>query len=234
MSNTNQFGQIVGDSVPNWKGSSLPEDVVLTGRTCRIERLNVAKHSDDLFEAYGHSHPRDFQYTRIGPLATLEEHRKWAEASANSVSERHYAIIDLATNKAVGTIALMHIDATNGVIEVGYVRFSALLKRSTLSTEAQYLLMAYVFDKLGYRRYEWTCDNLNVPSRNAAERLGFTLEAVFRKHKVIHGRNFDTACFAIIDDEWPALKKAFQMYLAPENFNDQGKQNKSLKECREK
>lgn len=227
---TNQFGQPVGDPVPNWRGCLSPKDEILSGRTCRLERLNVAKHSDDLFEAYSKSDPRDFTYTFAGVLATMDEHRKWAENAANSLDPRHYAVIDRATNKAIGTIALLRIDPTNGVIELGFVRFSALLKRTTLSTEARYLLMSYVFDQLGYRRCEWKCDTFNVPSRNAAERLGFTFEGIFHKHFVINGRNWDSAWFAITDDKWPAIKRAFEKWLDPENFNDQ---IKSLKECRE-
>ena len=224
MPSTNEFGQPVGDLVPDWKGCPPPEDIVLTGRTCRIERLNAAKHADDLFEAYSHSDPRDFTYTTAGLIETLDEYREYAKKIASLSDPRHYAVIDLVTNKPVGTIALFRTDADHGVIEVGYVRFSALMKRSVQSTEAQYLLMSHVFDELGYRRYEWTCDIFNEPSRNAALRLGFTFEGIFRKYKVMHGRDYDIAFLSITNDQWPAIKRGFQAWLAPENFNEQGQQ----------
>ena len=126
----------------------------------------------------------------------------------------------------------MRMDPTNGVIEVGFVTFSPLLKRTPISTEAQYLLMAHVFDELGYRRYEWKCDSLNAPSRAAAERLGFKFEGIFRQATVYKGRNRDTAWFSILDTEWPAQKQAFQAWLAAENFDEQGQQRKSLGDLR--
>jgi RimJ/RimL family protein N-acetyltransferase len=120
------------------------------------------------------------------------------------------------------------------VIEVGFVTFSPLLKRTPISTEAQFLLMAYAFDELGYRRYEWKCDSLNGPSRAAAERLGFTFEGIFRQVVVYRGRNRDTAWFSILDKEWPALKQAFVAWLSPENFDEQGQQHASLSELRKR
>ncbi|ONQ53145.1 GNAT family N-acetyltransferase, partial [Burkholderia cenocepacia] len=133
-----------------------------------------------------------------------------------------YTVIDRATGRAVGTLALMRIDPANGVIEVGSVTFSPLLKRTPVSTEAQFLLMKYAFDTLGYRRYEWKCDDLNAPSRKAAARLGFRYEGTFRQAIVYRGRNRDTAWFSIIDGEWPDVRAAFEAWLAPENFDAEG------------
>ena len=137
-------------------------------------------------------------------------------------------MIDLASGKAVGTLALMRIDPANAVIEVGYVIFSPALQQSALSTEAQYLLMAYAFDALGYRRYEWKCDDLNLPSRRAAERLGFVYEGTFRQAVRYKDRSRDTAWYAIIDGQWPVLKVAFDAWLAPSNFDGQGRQRQPL------
>lgn len=137
-------------------------------------------------------------------------------------------MIDRATNRAVGTLALMRIDPANGVIEVGSVTFSPLLKRTPASTEAQYLLMKYAFDTLGYRRYEWKCDDLNAPSRKAAVRLGFRYEGTFRQAIVYKGRNRDTAWYSIVDGEWPAVAAAFEAWLSPDNFDTQGSQRQSL------
>ncbi len=200
---------------------------------CRLERLDVERHARDLFAAYRAAPDgRDWTYLGVGPFDDEAKYRQHAEAAARSTDPRHYAVIDRNTGKAVGTLALMRIDPTNGVIEVGHVTFSPLLKRTPISTEAQFLLMSYVFDELGYRRYEWKCDSLNAPSRAAAQRLGFTFEGVFRQALVYKGRTRDTAWFSILDTEWPAHKQAFQAWLAQENFDEQGRQRKSLDELR--
>ena len=139
-------------------------------------------------------------------------------------------MVDRTTGKAVGTLALMRMDPGNGVIEVGHVTFSPKLQRTALSTEAQYLLMRRVFDELGYRRYEWKCDSLNAPSRATAQRLGFQFEGIFRQAVVYKGRTRDTAWFSIIDSEWPARRAAFERWLAPENFDENGVQRRRLGE----
>lgn len=232
MSYTNKFGQPIGKPMPDWNGCPQPTDVTLTGRLCRVERYKIAKHADDLYAAYSQSDGRDWTYLFDGPFATREEYYVFAEVCEKSTDPRHYAVIDLSTNKAIGTMSLLRIDPKHGVIEVGCISFSPLLKRSTLSTEAEYLMMAYVFDDLGYRRYEWKCHSLNEPSRRAAVRLGFSFEGVFRDHMIIKGHARDTAWFAITADQWPAQKAAFQAWLAPENFDEHGKQIKSLTELR--
>ena len=92
------------------------------------------------------------------------------------------------------------------------------------ATEAQYLFARYVFDVLGNRRYEWKCNNLNAPSKRAAERFGFTFEGVFRQHMIVKGRNRDTAWFSMLDGEWPARKAAYERWLSPDNFDASGRQ----------
>jgi RimJ/RimL family protein N-acetyltransferase len=137
-------------------------------------------------------------------------------------------VVDQATGNAVGTLSLMRIDPAHGAIEVGNVTFSPLMKRTPVSTEAQYLLMKFVFDALGYRRYEWKCDALNAPSRQAALRLGFSFEGIFRQAVIYKGRSRDTAWFSIIDSEWPARRAAFERWLAADNFDASGQQRSKL------
>jgi RimJ/RimL family protein N-acetyltransferase len=136
-------------------------------------------------------------------------------------------VID-AGGRAVGIATLMEIRPAMRVIEVGHIVYSPLLQRTPLATEAQYLLARYVFETLGYRRYEWKCNALNAPSRRAAERFGFTFEGVFRQHLIVKGRNRDTAWFSMLDSEWPARKAAFERWLSPENFDAAGQQKTSL------
>jgi RimJ/RimL family protein N-acetyltransferase len=138
-----------------------------------------------------------------------------------------YAVVNAAGN-AVGIIALMEIRENSRVIEVGNVLYSPALQRTPLATEAQYLLARYVFEILGYRRYEWKCDALNAPSQRAARRYGFTSESIFRQHRIVKGRNRDTAWFSMLDTEWPTRKAAFERWLAPDNFSAEGRQITSL------
>jgi hypothetical protein len=93
-------------------------------------------------------------------------------------------------------------------------------------------LMRYLFDGLGYRRFEWKCDALNEPSRQAALRLGFTYEGRFRNHMVIQGRNRDTDWFSVTDAEWPPVRTAMQSWLQPDNFDEAGRQRLALSQVR--
>ncbi len=230
---TNEYGQPVGAPVTGWTARPLPSAETLEGAYCRLERLHAERHAADLFAAYGTAPDwRDWTYLPNGPFEEPQAFLRYIEAAAKSADPRHYAVIDKRTGKAVGTLSLMRIEPNHGVIEVGAVVFSPLLKRTPISTEAQFLLMEYAFDELGYRRYEWKCDSLNAPSRAAAERLGFKFEGIFRQVVVYKGRSRDTAWFSIIDKEWPALKRAFRAWLAPENFDDQGGQRASLRDLR--
>jgi RimJ/RimL family protein N-acetyltransferase len=139
-----------------------------------------------------------------------------------------HAVVDLKTGKAVGVASYLRIDPRNGVIEVGSINYSPALQRSAAGTEAMYLMMKRVFDELGYRRYEWKCDNLNAASKRAAKRYGFTFEGVFRQAVIVKGRNRDTAWFAIIDKDWPAIKAGFEAWLSPENMDSDGQQDRPL------
>ena len=158
----------------------------------------------------------------------MESYRDWATAAAQSTDPRHYAVIDHATGLALGTLSLMRHDPAHGVIEVGNVVFSRALQRTPISTEAQYLAMRYVFDDLGYRRYEWKCDSLNAPSQRAAARLGFSYEGIFRQAVVYKGRNRDTAWFGLVDRDWPGVRDAFERWLDPANFDAEGNQRQAL------
>jgi RimJ/RimL family protein N-acetyltransferase len=133
---------------------------------------------------------------------------------------------------AVGFAAYLRIQPRDGVIEIGSIVFSPRLQRTTAATEAIYLMLRNVF-ALGYRRCEWKCDDLNAPSRAAADRLGFTYEGTFRQATHYKGRNRDTAWYAIVNREWPALDGVFQRWLAPDNFDDDGVQRQSLGKMRE-
>jgi RimJ/RimL family protein N-acetyltransferase len=159
--------------------------------------------------------------------------RDYLARIAASADPLHFAIVDRSSRLAVGTAALMRVEPAHGVIEVGSVNYSPLLKRSRAGTEAMYLLMRYVFDNLHYRRYEWKCDSLNGPSRAAAIRYGFHFEGIFRKALVYKGRSRDTAWFSVVDEEWPQIRSAFETWLDPENFDAAGQQRRALAAIRD-
>jgi RimJ/RimL family protein N-acetyltransferase len=228
----NQFNQPVGHSLPHWNGCDVPTQSVLNGQYCRLERVSAA-HADDLFEAYQlPGSEKDWTYLPAGPFNDRPEFERHFNAILASVDPLHYAVVDLATGKAIGTVALMRIDAKNGVIEMGWVVYSRALMRTSMATEAQFLLMSYVMDNLHYRRYEWKCDSLNEGSRKAALRLGFKFEGLFRNATVYKGRTRDTAWFSIIDEEWPEVRNALVSWLSSDNFDNQGQQRQSLNEIR--
>ncbi|MBT2794213.1 GNAT family N-acetyltransferase [Paraburkholderia strydomiana] len=225
----NAFEQPIGAPLPDWNGAKPPARTPLAGRYCRIEPVNVEAHAADLFDAY-RSAPdaRDWTYLAIGPFETVDAYREHLTRIAASADPLHYAVIDATSGKAVGTLALMRIDPANGVIEVGHVTYSPRLKRTRVATEAMFLLMQYVFDELGYRRFEWKCDSLNEPSRAAALRYGFTFEGIFRQAIVYRQRSRDTAWFSVIDSEWPALCPSYTRWLDNSNFDAEGRQVERL------
>ena len=225
---TNSFGQAIGFPIPQWSPRPRPSREVLEGRYCRLERLDPAQHTADLYDANSADDGRGWTYLPYGPFSSQEDYAEWVKGAAASQDPLFYAIIDKASRRAVGVAALMRIDPANGVIEVGNIKYSLALQRTVAATEAMYLLMQYVFDELGYRRYEWKCDSLNEPSKAAAVRLGFTYEGTFRQAVVYKGRNRDTTWFSIIDREWPALKSAYGQWLAPANFDADGRQRRRL------
>jgi RimJ/RimL family protein N-acetyltransferase len=201
-----------------------PGAVTLTGRFGRLERLDP-RHATDLWKALSVDE-RLWTYMFYGPFADAGAFTNFLEKIAALEDQVYYAIVD-RDGHAAGWAALVEIRPAARVIEVGSIVYGPALQRTALATEAQYLLARYVFETLRYRRYEWKCNALNVPSRRAALRLGFTFEGIFRQHMIIKGRSRDTAWFAMLDSEWPRARSAFERWLQPENF-DGGQQRRSL------
>ncbi|MGS4822779.1 GNAT family N-acetyltransferase [Raoultella terrigena] len=232
MSQHNHFGQPIGDALPDWQPRPAPQRHTLQGRLCYLEPL-AGKHAEALFAAHQLApDTRSWTWLLREPDSSVEEFSAWVASVAELSDPLHFAVIDRQTRQPVGSLALMRIDANNGVIEVGHVHFSPLLSRTAMATEAHWLLMRYAFDTLGYRRYEWKCNSLNEPSRRAARRLGFHYEGRFRQALVIKGHNRDTDWFSIIDAEWPQIDSAMQRWLASDNFSADGQQIRTLESLR--
>jgi RimJ/RimL family protein N-acetyltransferase len=225
----NHLGQPVGFPVPGWTPRPAPPRTPMVGRFCTAKPLDAANHAGELFEANAEDREgRNWTYYNYGPFATLDDYRRWVDGSCADATRLFHAIVDRTSGKAVGVAAYANIQPVYGTIEVGALNFSPHLQRRPAATEAMYLMMRRVFDELGYRRYEWKCDSLNLPSRAAAARLGFRYEGLFRQAMITRGNNRDTAWYSIIDREWPILRIAFEAWLDPSNFDADGRQLRNL------
>ncbi|CAJ2503193.1 Uu.00g105870.m01.CDS01 [Anthostomella pinea] len=232
---SNPLGPIVGGSTARRPSPATK----LTGRYITMVGLSP-KHVEAFYpHLSGHENAHLWDYMGDGPFYDIADFRANVEAKAVSKDPVFWAIIPsdqpLSANGSdniVGAASLMRIDTNNRCIEVGTIMFSPQLQRTHAATEAMYLLAKHAFEDLGYRRYEWKCNALNAPSRRAALRLGFTFEGIFRKHMVVKGRNRDTAWYAMVDDEWPEVKRALEAWLNPANFDEHGIQLQRLEEMR--
>lgn len=215
----------------DWRPVRAPERAPLEGATVILEPLDPARHADDLYAASVGA-DETWLYLPYGPFQSKDEFVAWLTRHASTADPLAFAIVDRASGRALGITTLMSIVPEHGVIEIGHIWLSPALQRTRQATDALYVQARYAFDVLGYRRLEWKCDAANAPSRRAAERFGFVFEGVFRQHRVIKGRNRDTAWFSITDAEWPSRRAAFEAWLAPENFDSRGAQRRSLADIR--
>jgi RimJ/RimL family protein N-acetyltransferase len=228
----NQFGQPIGWPLEAWTPRPRPPREPMAGRFCRLVPVEPARHAAEIFADAGDpAHDPLWTYMAYGPFRYETEYRQWLDGIAASEDPLFHAIIDAATSKAAGVASYLRIDPAAGSIEVGHIFLGPRLQRSTAATETMYLMMRRAFDELGYRRYEWKCDALNAPSRRAALRLGFQFEGIFRQATVYKQRNRDTAWFAVTDRDWPRLKAGFEAWLAPGNFDTEGRQKTALEAC---
>lgn len=212
-----------------WQGVPRPQRVTLDGLYARLEPLDPARHGNDLYAAAIAPGAEDrFRYLFETVPSNRADFDAWLAKVAVSEDPLFFAVIDKATGKAEGRQALMRIDPTHGVIEIGSIHWGPAMARSRVATEALFLFARYAFETLGYRRFEWKCHNGNAPSKRAAERFGFTFEGIFRQHMVAKGANRDTAWFSIIDGEWPGLAAAYGRWLDPANFDGTGQQRQRL------
>ena len=224
----------MGD-LSHWAGCQRPDGRTLEGRFVRLEKLDAGKHGDELFLAATMGDAGDrFRWLAELPPVDRSAFQPWLETAEASLDPLYYAVIDKRFGKVAGRQTLMRIDQANGVIETGHIFWSAMISRTPATTEAFYLFARHIFDDLGYRRFEWKCNNRNEPSKRAALRYGMEAEGVFRQAGVVKGENRDTAWFSMLDGEWPVCKAAFETWLAPENFDAEGRQKKQLGELRAK
>lgn len=218
--------------VEHWTAVPTPSAQVLEGHFIRLEKLDPARHGDDLWRALQGpgADPKLWDYLPYGPFTERTAFDAWLDNHAAQSDPYFFSVIDKASGQVQGILSLMSIVPAQGRIEIGHVTFGAPMQRSPKSTEAVYLLAKESF-ALGNRRLEWKCNNENARSKQAAERLGFQFEGVFRQHMVVKGINRDTAWYSILDSEWPQVAAGFERWLAPQNHGPEG-QVHSLVECR--
>ncbi len=216
----------VGPIVPDWTPPPLPDGAPLGGRYAALREMAAEEHAALLYRAFG-GHDWVWDYMPAGPFASAAQFHRWMRENAARDDILFYAIRDLETGEWGGFASYLRMKPASGSIEVGYIAMAPQLQRTRAATEAMYLMMKWAFEN-GYRRYEWKCDALNRGSRRAAQRLGLSYEGVFRQATIVKGRNRDTAWFAAIDKEWPALDEAFQLWLSPQNFDPEGRQIERL------
>jgi RimJ/RimL family protein N-acetyltransferase len=222
-------GLPVGPVVTRSESAQRPERIVLHGRYCRLEPLDPDAHGDQLFAA---STPVDaaarFLYLPVEAHPDRADFDAWITSRATSIDPMYFVVIDNETNLIGGRQSFLRIDPPNQSIEIGDIYWGPSIARTRITTEANFLFATYAFDVLGYRRYEWKCNALNAPSKVSAIRFGFSYEGLFRRAAIVKGRSRDTSWYAMIDEEWPAIKRAYEDWLDPGNFDDQGQQRTSL------
>lgn len=217
----------------NWSPRPWPGSEPIEGRTVTVEPIVDERRFGELYEAFSRDEPEMWRWLAYGPFESEAQFRDFAARTYLAGDQMFHAVIPHDTGHAAGVASLMRIDRANGVVEIGNIALSRGLRGSRASTEMQYLMMGRVFDELGYRRYEWKCNDRNEPSKRTARRLGFRYEGLFRQHMIVKGENRDTAWFSVLDAEWPALKAAFEAWLDPSNFDADGRQKRPLETFRE-
>lgn len=223
-STRNHLGQSIGIPLPDWVPPPDPQRAPMQGRLCRLEPLDIDRHAGALFAADAADREAwTWTYLAYGPFPDLASYRAWLSTTCLGDDPLFVTIIDLADGQPAGLASYLRIAPKSGSIEVGHIHYSPRLQQRPAATEAMYLMMQWAFES-GYRRYEWKCDALNAASRAAAQRLGLSFEGIFRQATVYKGRNRDTAWYAAIDAEWPALRQAFETWLDPDNFDSAGRQ----------
>ena len=213
-----------------FKKAKLPSKKKLEDKFSILEPMETNKHATDLYKNFSKDKKNIiWTYLPYGPFKNLNQFKKWLKSYCLDKDPFFYAIYSKRFKTFCGMASYLSMNPEHGSIEVGHINYSPLLQNTAEGTEAMYLMMKNAFDQLGYRRYEWKCNNLNSESKKAAKRLGFKFEGIFRQSFIVKKRNRDTAWFSIIDKEWKKYKKNYRKYLKNSNFKKDFIQKKKLK-----
>lgn len=225
--NINKYGQPIGFPLPDWKPLAFPPRSQLSGQHCNLLPL-AASHCEALFQAYSLTEDdRDWTWLGAEKPADLQEMMLWITSKINDPGLVPWVVAEIKNNRPVGVVCYSNIEPVNGALEIGHVTWSPLMQKTSMGTDALFMLLKNAFN-LGYRRVAWRCDSLNMASRNAAERIGFIFEGRFRQAMTPKQRNRDTDWFSIIDTQWLDIETALSGWLSPENFDHNGGQKRRL------
>ncbi|MEM9604886.1 MAG: GNAT family protein [Pseudomonadota bacterium] len=225
---SNALGQPIGAPLGDWQPPAWPAHEALCGAWAQLEPLSADRHAAALFAAYAEDvDGRNWTYLPYGPFSDVDAFSAWVRANTRAPDPQFYAVRERRTERVLGVASFLRIAPEAGTIEVGHIHFAPAAQRTPVSTDAMYLMMAHVF-AAGFRRYEWKCDALNQASCAAAARLGFRFEGTWRQATHYKSRNRDTAWFAVVDRDWPALDAAYRRWLHPDNFDAEGRQRQAL------
>lgn len=216
----------------NWTPRQLPTSEPIEGQRVTLKPTDVTRDAFGLFEATRAGDPALWDFLPYGPFPDEAVFEQWLARHVSDPLLMPVTVVNTNSSQASGCASFMRADQENGVIEIGHIFFGAPLQRTAAATEAIFLMARHVFDDLGYRRLEWKCDAANARSVRAAQRFGFQPEGVWRQHRIVKGRNRDTAWFSIIDREWPRVREGFEAWLAEDNFDVDGDQIRRLEELR--
>lgn len=219
-------------NIHEFSPKSRPSEVVLTGKYVRLEPLKWDVHSEGLGSSItGEANSDLWEYIPFGPFDDIKSCKNVMSYVAQQFDWQSMCVVSQVDNLTLGTASYMRLRPQYGSAEVGCVVFGKTLQKTKEATEAIYLMASHLFDDLGYRRFEWKCDNENEASKRAANRFGFSYEGVFRNDMIVKGKNRNTAWFSIIDEDWQELSKRYKVWLASDNFDKQGQQIKPLQDC---
>lgn len=184
----------------------------------RLATIDADRDAPELFACSHGSggHEAIWQYMGYGPFRNENAMRSWLANCAESTDPKFFVVRARtagATARPVGMAAFLAIDRDHRRVELGHIWYGAATHRTTINTAVTYAMLREAFER-GYRRVEWKCDAENARSCQAALRLGFAFEGIFRQHMVVKERNRDTAWFAMLDSEWPAARAALEAWLS--------------------
>ncbi len=216
-------------SLANWKGRSAPSLPKTVGNYVYVTEYNRERELKELYEAIcGENNESLWAYIPFHMPKSAEELGDALDMAARIHGWQTHIICDRNSKQPMGMASYMRIRPEHGSAEVGCIVFAKALQRTSIATEAIYLMIKHVFDDLNYRRFEWKCHNENEASKRAAVRFGFTFEGVFRNDMVMKGKNRDTAWYSITDTEWGVLKTGYEKWLDLDNFDTAGIQRQKL------
>lgn len=221
-----EHGAVLGKDLKGWAAPVFPTGAPIEAAGVRLVPLSADAHAAVLFSAV-EGHDALWTWLSVGPFHASAAFHRWLREIEGRPDPMFYAFEDRSLGRVTGMASYMRIDRPHGVIEIGNILLSPVLQRTRAGSAALMTMIAQAF-AAGYRRVEWKCNARNLPSRRAAQRLGFSFEGVFRNHMIIKGENRDTAWFAITDEDWPALREAYAAWLAPANFDASGRQAERL------